>query len=453
MSTQLDSFGGWKGVSADSTGFFYLKEIDGRWWFIDPEGNGFISVGVNHIYQDPDAAVFNEIYNGDLEAWAEADFAYLKECGFNSLYWTGGKRNVEACRKHNYPYAVTFSLIDHPVSRREGPRPDVFSEAFEESCKNLIEKVAAAYREDPIVLGYMYAGAPFTEMHDWLNDIFALPADAAGKVALVQILRELHSDDLDSFNELYGSKFDSFDDLLERGSLRFNADFDPLGRMREGLRVVSDEQLRDFDALCGAVVARLAFLAEKYLREGDPNHLVLGPSVKEYNMSEAMWKALAPHVDVLGPQHNELVNLHELCAETGVPILISDENVGMPPHPDQHHGRLVKGQKERGEIYEHMLELNLGYPFVVGAHMCGGAHDNIRKLNPNYSKNGLKDAKTGQPHKEAVSRMKRANAKIYDYAANPLTKRKLAKLKAEQEERWYRALVDGLWPTYLAFIM
>ena len=49
--------------------------------------------------------------------------------------------------------------------------------------------------------------------------------------------------------------------------------------------------------------------------------------------------------------------------------------------------------------------------------------------------------------------MKRANARIYDHAASPLTKQKLAKLKAEHEERWYRAMVDGLWPTYLAFIM
>ncbi len=453
MDAELDGFGGWTGVSAPSTGFFYLEEIDGRWWFIDPEGHGFISVGVNHVQQNPDAPVFQKVYKGDMEAWGEADFAYLKECGFNSIYWTSGKRNTDACRKQHFPFAVVINLIHHPVSRREKPRPDVFSDEFESLCSSVADKVVPDYKDDPLALGYMYAGAPFTEMHDWLNDIFALPEDSPGKLELVRILREIHANDIGSLNELYASEFGSFDELLRPGALRFNADFDPLARMREGLRVVADEQLRDFDALCGAVAGRLGLLAKKHIGERDPNHLILGPSVKEYNMSMAMWDALAPHVDLLAPQHNELVDLHELYSRIGKPILISDENVGMVPHPGQHHGRLIKGQRERGEIYEHMLRLNLGYPFVVGAEMCGGVHDNIKELNPNYSKNGLKDAETDQPHEEAVSRMVKANAKIYDYAAHPLEKSELARLKSEHQDRWRKALLPGLWPTYLAFVM
>ena len=100
-----------------------------------------------------------------------------------------------------------------------------------------------------------------------------------------------------------------------------------------------------------------------------------------------------------------------------------------------------------------MLRMNLGYPFVVGAEMCGGGHDNIRELNPNYSKNGLKDAETGQPHEEAVSRMVKANAKMYDYAAQPLEKEEVDRLKSEHQDRWRSALLPELWPTYLAFVM
>jgi hypothetical protein len=48
-SEGLDEYGGWKGVQAEATGFFRVQEIAGRWWLITPEGNGFISMGMNHL--------------------------------------------------------------------------------------------------------------------------------------------------------------------------------------------------------------------------------------------------------------------------------------------------------------------------------------------------------------------------------------------------------------------
>lgn len=34
---------------ADATGFVHIKQIDGVWWFIGPDGKKFVSNGVNHI--------------------------------------------------------------------------------------------------------------------------------------------------------------------------------------------------------------------------------------------------------------------------------------------------------------------------------------------------------------------------------------------------------------------
>ena len=31
------------------TGFIRVEEIDGVWWFVNPEGEPFLSMGVNHI--------------------------------------------------------------------------------------------------------------------------------------------------------------------------------------------------------------------------------------------------------------------------------------------------------------------------------------------------------------------------------------------------------------------
>jgi hypothetical protein len=45
----LDSYGGAIKIKAEATGYFRLQEIKGRWFFITPEGHGFIPLGVNHL--------------------------------------------------------------------------------------------------------------------------------------------------------------------------------------------------------------------------------------------------------------------------------------------------------------------------------------------------------------------------------------------------------------------
>ena len=37
-------YGGYEGTSAKATGFFRVERIDGRWWFVDPDGHLFLSL-------------------------------------------------------------------------------------------------------------------------------------------------------------------------------------------------------------------------------------------------------------------------------------------------------------------------------------------------------------------------------------------------------------------------
>jgi hypothetical protein len=43
-------YGGYLNTRAEATGFFRVEQIDGKWWFIDPEGHYFLSTGVNCIH-------------------------------------------------------------------------------------------------------------------------------------------------------------------------------------------------------------------------------------------------------------------------------------------------------------------------------------------------------------------------------------------------------------------
>ena len=53
----LDRYGGWKGKQFKVTGSFRVEK-DERWWLITPEGNAFLSFGINHV--EPD--IFRQAY-------------------------------------------------------------------------------------------------------------------------------------------------------------------------------------------------------------------------------------------------------------------------------------------------------------------------------------------------------------------------------------------------------
>lgn len=48
--------------NAEKRAFFRLREINGHWWFISPEGNKFWSIGINHI----DSATLRFAESGNL---------------------------------------------------------------------------------------------------------------------------------------------------------------------------------------------------------------------------------------------------------------------------------------------------------------------------------------------------------------------------------------------------
>tara|TARA_B110000116_G_C16244563_1_gene319570 strand:+ start:173 stop:475 length:303 start_codon:yes stop_codon:yes gene_type:complete len=46
---ELDRFGGWTGKGFEATGYFRMEK-DERWWMVTPDGNAFLSFGINHLF-------------------------------------------------------------------------------------------------------------------------------------------------------------------------------------------------------------------------------------------------------------------------------------------------------------------------------------------------------------------------------------------------------------------
>ena len=47
---ERDRYGGWTGKQFEATGFFRTQHDGERWWLVTPEGNAFLSLGINHYH-------------------------------------------------------------------------------------------------------------------------------------------------------------------------------------------------------------------------------------------------------------------------------------------------------------------------------------------------------------------------------------------------------------------
>ena len=190
-----DRFGGRADIQIEATGFFRTQQVDGRWWYVTPEGHPFLSFGVNvlnpvgdveqgtgrHPYQENVQAKY-----GSVEGWKDATRKRYAEWGLNTIgNWSG-----EEFRKE-LPY--TFEL---GVAGGWGPGqvPDFFDPKVQAGIRERASRVGA-YRDDPMLIGY-YLDNELPWGKDWhlYPDLFpgyvAMPAEAPGKQALVEFFQE-----------------------------------------------------------------------------------------------------------------------------------------------------------------------------------------------------------------------------------------------------------------------
>jgi hypothetical protein len=221
---RYDKYGGWTGLKSKAAGFFRTENINGVWWLIDPEGNAFISKGVNHVSFTADNApslgyspygrATNEKY-GDANTWAKTSIQRLKDWNFNTI---GAWSNYETYDKE-MPYTVIIGIgASAGGSWLQGSFPDVFSETFQNIAENKARESCAPRANDPFLLGYFLDnelrwGPDWRSRNTLFDDFLAMPEDAAGKKALVNMLKELYGD-IDKLNSAWNTDCRSFDDIF-----------------------------------------------------------------------------------------------------------------------------------------------------------------------------------------------------------------------------------------------
>ena len=355
-----------------ATGFFRVEKLGGKWWFIDPEGHLFWSLGVTGAGDSSDTRIkgreplFPEnirsrdsinhyeenlkLKYGDSnwkKAHAEVTLARMRRWGFNTL---GAWSPTDLAAAHRLP----FTLIAHPnLNWLGGTRKiiDPYSEGFKKSLNSILAAYAADYADDPWLLGV------FIENElDWKSGI-ALSEEVLrcgprtpARRALVALLRERYPS-VDALNQAWGSGFDSFDAVRPVPSARATAAYE------KDLRDYLTEFADTFFAECAAAM-------DKHL----PKHLYLG--CRFHNWNPIITAAASRHCDVISVNaYRYSVADFALTTTVDRPYLIGEFHFGTRDHGVWGTGLTwAADARNQSDLVQAYLSDALRHPNIVGAH-------------------------------------------------------------------------------------
>lgn len=388
-STDVDKYGGWKEKKLTKTGFFHTEHDETRWWFVTPEGNAFLSFGINHYHAD----WWNQVYNREHwnkrfgaesnkdEKWGlgfrKAASIDLERLKINTLGWhTDAPTLTDKPYAAVIPYLRSFKpiVLDHYRYPDSEAFVDVFASEFEKLCYETALRVAAPYVDDPMLLGYCMSDCPIFTDNDiknmggttsWSRTLRNLGANAPGKQAYVAAMQKKYSN-IEAFNLSYATSFDSWNDLAKAENWRANTT--PANENEKADNLT-------FTLLC---VDRYYAVSKAALRKVDPNHLFFGDKLNgNTDNMEKVLEVAAKYVDVIvyqfyGTLQEQTALLDKLAPRIKVPFMNGDIGFTSPsemmPNP---HGPHAKDQAERASWLVESSKACFARPEFIGWHMCG----------------------------------------------------------------------------------
>ena len=440
-----DLYGGTTTISTGATGFFRCEKIDGRFWFITPEGNAFFPVALSHLFSGESDLAARNIYGGDADAWLADSFAKAQAMGFNCALGsaTSPERNLNGFvdvekaealfREHQFPYTVGVILLKHPWEFVDGETlPDIFDPSYEALIEERAKAICPKYTDDPLVMGYYYGFGAFNKADQWVNHHLSLPPNAPGRVAVVDVLIEQYENDVAAFNESYGTNLEAIADLKTTESLAYAPEYER--RNFPSLRPSLDPDiLADFEAIIQRMCINLYRIGHTAIRRYDENHLILGSFIKEWALDADSWRAAAPYVDIMAPQHlNREIDVNAIARDIDKPIIFSDEYFGFHyPKVAMGHAA-VKSHDSRGEIYHANLLRHYKDPQCIGVTYCACLFDQGGNTLAKGNQNGFYSL-TGEPRTPLIEAVTEINRQWVSQASEPAD---AAELKALEDTLW-----------------
>lgn len=322
-SSGRSAYGGDLSRKTASTGFFRVKKINGKWWFVDPDGYLFLSIGSNGM--SPGRGGVRVLRFGDDEAVAKAKANGLVAdrmdmWGMNTIGNWSGKDVIALGRK---PFMVSIDGL----GIRNGilGMPDVYAAEFAGIIEEGVRKSVAPYRDDRMLIGYFIGNEPA-----WSNRELRLceliseaPEEMPLRQALVRYL-EAHGDSPDSRKAFVYKTFEIFLSTVDSA-----------------------------------------------LRKYDPNHLNLGirfgsgiPSVEVLKLSKKYFDVYSFNCYGIAP---DMESMDMIYRRTGLPMIIGEYHFGTTDRGLGESLVRVTSQEERGLAYRSYTETAFSHKALIGA--------------------------------------------------------------------------------------
>ncbi len=340
----LGTYGGRTDMRAEATGFFRVEKIDGRWWFVDPEGYLFVATGINEIGIGKKPASQEQI---------DEYLGILEDNGFNVAHISVEERNYGVGdRKLEIPYCMEvmltfFYLLDnHDGDARIWAAQPLWDDVMRESVEARAAKYLAQHKDDPWLIGY-FADNEMKWRGDALDRYYDLyinnePYEVTKRTKGAQ----------DPVYTVDPKDFKSYGIVAEWAKTNgFEPDAD--GKFSQ------DARMR-FLEFMGAQYSKLVTDA---IHKVDPNHLVMGSrNIRQDGKEPGLLKGFGKHFDVISmnyyaawPADPAVLDAWERWS--GRPIFITEfsaqswETIARKARD----AWIVKTQEDRGKYYQNLM--------------------------------------------------------------------------------------------------
>jgi len=360
-------YGGFASTKAKATGFFRVEQINGKWWFVDPDGHLFLSMGVNGMGSTggstrvtgretyfagqppadvPVGASGRRPGPGDFYGW---NLARRYGAGWDAKASEMTLRRMEAwglntarsglSKEKPAPYAAMLRAPQTaPVYMG---MPDVYSEEFARAAESSAASQLTPMKDDAYVLGYFIGNEP------------AWPGRESELADMI----------------LKGKETET-----QRKLKAFLAGGDTLARRKQFALAAFEHQLQ---------------VTNQAARKADPNHLNLGIRFGALPPDDViqlgrLFDVYSHNIYEYAPDREWIAKLYKL---TGKPLLIGEFHFGTPTRGQAPALMQVANEKERGIAYRYYVEQVASMPSFVGAHWFAWLDEPVvgRMDGENYS--------------------------------------------------------------------
>ena len=411
------------------TGFSVKADAEGKYWFIAPSGERFLSFGINQIYVKPGYddikpetdyyhAVENQ-FGGDFDKWKADVIGLMQQSGFNTIGAWSEPKLLDNDKMYSTP---CLYVAGHSWERTmDGFLPD-----FEERVRENIEKDVEHLKSLKNVFGVFldnemrwYGESPWTIVSNYTLLERALYSEIDphgrkespyGEIA-VDFLKNKYKT-TEAFSQAWGQTLHSWDEL----------DF------AFAQKCTNDTTQADRDEFIALAADKFYSKATEVVREMLPGKLILGTRYAQ-RAPKGVIQACGKYCDVISfndYRTRPKADPH-LLAEYYIwggkkPIMVTEyswraaENTSENPN-SQGAGTVLKTQADRGAHYSAYVENLVSYPMIVGAHWFEFADQSPqgRGKDGEDSNYGIVDIKH-RPYSELLEAMTRTNqsaAKIH----------------------------------------